>query len=215
MNAVTRGREFPERVYLRLNNNVGKADNGVLYAGRKPVTDYLYHHVFVKTYFAQRNAVYLSFFHQLNTAQNDACSLRYDRCDGSRPNAPLERADKKHVEPNVQNGRKNKIIKRSAAVTDRVHDAAADVVHYHRDRAEKIITEIFRCLRQNRRVSFHPPQKNRGERNTENGQYNAAHKPERDIRMYRARYVVRVTRAEIAGYNDTRAHGGAHKKAYQ
>ena len=110
----------------------------------------------------------------------------------------MEDRDEEQVEGDVDEGRENQVVERTAAVTKGVHDALAGVVEYDGQHACKIVAEVGDGIRQNLRVSSHPAQDRRREGNAEARQQNAAANADENVRMDGTGNAVVVTCAEIA-----------------
>ena len=125
----------------------------------------------------------------------------------------MEASDEEQVEGDVDEGRENQVVERTAAVTKGVHDALAGVVEYDGQHACKIVAEIGDGLRQNLRVSPHPAQDRRREGDAADRQQNTAAHADEDVCMDGTGNTVVVASAEIARNGDACAHGHAHKEA--
>ena len=95
----------------------------------------------------------------------------------------MEASDEEQVEGDVDEGREDQVVERTAAVTKGVHDALAGVVEYDGQHACKIVAEIGDGLRQNLRVSSHPAQDRRREGDAEDRQQNTAAHADEDVCM--------------------------------
>ena len=99
--AVGRHGEHAERVDLRLDDDIGKANDAVLHAGGKTVADDLAEHGAVEADVARRDGVDLTLFEQVDEAEHAARALRDDGRHGGGPHAPTEHANEEKVERNV------------------------------------------------------------------------------------------------------------------
>ena len=211
--AVGRHGDLAEGVDVGLDNDVCKADDGVLHAGRKTVADDLTEHFAVDMQLFQLDLIDRTLLHQVDHAQDHADGLRDRRGDGSRPHAPMERADKQQIEHNIGKGRNDQIIERPLAVTEGVHDALAHIVHDDGQNANEVIPEIRDRIRQNLRCGAHPAQERRRQPHAHDRQDHAADQAQHHVRVDGLGYAVIVTRAKIAGDGHACTHGQAGKEA--
>ena len=195
--AVGRHREHTERVDLRLDDDVGKADDAVLDAGGETVAHDLAEHTGVEADIARRDGVDLALFEQVDEAEHTARALGENGRHCGGPHAPVERADKEQVESDVDKRRNDEIVQGAAAVTKGVQNARAHVVEHRCQHAEEVVAEVFDRLRHDLRVGVHPDEKRRREEHTDERQQCAGHNAERQVRMDGARDVFIVARAEI------------------
>ncbi len=150
----------------------------------------------------------------MHHTKHDARRLRnYRRCR-RRPDTPVKCADKQQIQHNVENRRKNQIIQGTPAVTQRIHNAAADIVQYHRQRAQKIIAEILHGIRHHLCICLHPSKEGRGKRNPRHRQYHPACNTKRQNRMNGTGNLLLVARSEKFGNHHAATHCRSHKKTY-
>ena len=126
---------------------------------------------------------------------------------------PAEPGDKQQVEHHVHGGGEQQVIKRAAAVAQRVHDALARVVEHHRQHAGKIIAEIVDGVGQDLGVGVHPAQDVRRQPNAEPREQQPADGAHENVRMDGALHARGVIRPEIARDGDARAERQPLKKA--
>jgi len=211
--AVGRHGDLAEGIDVGLDNDVCKADDGVLHAGRQAVADDLTEHFAVDMQLFQLDLIDRTLLHQMDHAQDHADGLRDRRGDGSRPHAPMERADKQQIEHNIGKGRNDQIIERPLAVTEGVHDALAHIVHDDGQDANEVIPEVCDRVRQDLRRGAHPAQERRRQPHAHHRQNHAADQAQHHVRMDGSGHAVIVTRAKIAGDGHACAHGQAGKEA--
>ena len=215
VDAVARHGEFSEGIDLGLDDNIGKGDNRILHAGRKPVAEDLGQDCFMKADTAYFHSIDIALAQQVYHAESHTGGLGYDGGGGSSPDTLMETADKQQIQYNIYKRRKDQIVQRPFAVSEGVHNAAAYIVHNHGDGAEKIVAEIFDGFRHDFRVCSHPDQKSGRKQNADDRKEHAADKPESDHRMYGTGNLPLIPCTEISGDNHTAAHRKPHKEADQ
>ena len=195
--AVGRHREHAERVDLRLDDDIGKANDAVLDAGGETVSHDLAEHAGVEADVARRDGVDLALFEQVDEAEHAARPLGEDSRHRGRPDAPAERADEQQVERDVDERRNDQIVQGPPAVAEGVKNARAHVVEHRCQHAEEVVAEVFDRLRHDLCVGVHPGQKRRREEYADERQQCARHDTERQVRVDGARDVFIVARAEV------------------
>ena len=126
-----------------------------------------------------------------------------------QPNA----ADEQNVQRDIDRRGQQQIIKRSFAVSERVHDALAGVIKHDCQHAGKIIAEIGDSVRQNLGVGAHPAKDGRRQQNAEDGEENAAQKVHENICVDGALDPCVVACSKVARDGNARAEGQALKEA--
>ena len=211
--AVSRHGQLAEGVDIALHDDVCQADDRVLHAGGQAVSHHLLQHLPVEAQLAPAEGIGHPFSAQMDQAEHHADGLGDRRGDCCRPYAPVKDRDEEQVERDVDEGREDQVVERTAAVAEGVHDALAGVVEHDGQHACKIVAEIGDGVRQNLRVGSHPAQDRRGKDNAEACQQNTAANADENIRVDGTGNAVVVAGAEIARNGDARAHGHAHKEA--
>ncbi len=211
--AVGRHREHAERVDLRLHDDVGKSDDAVLNAGGEAVANDLTQHIAVQADIARRDGVDLVLAQKVAQAEHKADRLGDDRCHRGGPDAPVERADEQEIKRDVRQRRDDKVVQGTAAVAERVERAGAHIVEHRCQHAEKVIAEIFHCLRHDLRVCVHPDEERRREQHAHKRQPCAGDDAEGEVCVDSARDVFVVARTEIFGDGNAGAHRRADKQA--
>ena len=199
--------EHTEGVDLRLDNDVGKADDAVLHAGGKTVADDLAEHGAVEADVARRDGIDLALFEQVNEAERAARALRDDGRHGGGPHAPAEHADEENIERDVDERGNDEVVQRAAAVAKGVQNARAHIVEHRCQHAEEVVAKVFDRLRHDLRVGIHPDEERRCEEYADDRQQRAGDDAESEVRMDGARDIFVVARAEVLGDGDARAHG--------
>ena len=120
--------QLAEGIDLGLDDHVGKRDDGILYTGGKPIPNDFPEHVFLKTDLSPFYSENIALFEQMGHAEYHAGGLRDDSGQSSRPDALTEDREEQQVQQDVQQGREDEIVQRTAAVPQSVHDAPADIV---------------------------------------------------------------------------------------
>ena len=120
MRAVGRHREHAERVDLRLDDNIGKANDAVLDAGGETVADDLAQHTGMEADAARRDGVDFALFEQVDQAEHTARALRENGRHRGGPHAPTEHANEEKVERNVDERGHDEIVQGTAAVAEGV-----------------------------------------------------------------------------------------------
>ena len=211
--AVSRHGQLAKGVDIALHDDVRQADDRVLHAGGQAIAHHLPQHLPVEAQLAPLELIGHPLSAQVDQAEHHADGLGDRRGDCRRPHTPVEARDEEQVECDVDEGRENQVVERTAAVAEGVHDALAGVVEHDGQHACKIVAEIGDGIRQNLRVSPHPAQDRRREGNAEARQQNAAANTDENVRMDGTGNTVVVARTEIARNGDACAHGRAHKEA--
>lgn len=105
-----------EGVYLGLDDDVGEADDGVLYTGGHAVAEDAAEHVAVEAYFVEADRIDAALFGEVHEAEDAAHGLSQGGGKGGRPDAPVEHADEQQVEHDVGERGEDEVMERAAAV---------------------------------------------------------------------------------------------------
>ena len=197
MGAIGRHSQLSEGIDLGLHDHVGESDDGILDAGGQSVAYDLYEHIFFETDLFPFHGKDISFFQQMGHAEHHAGSLRDDRGQSRGPDPLMEDCQKQQIQHNVEQGGEDQVVQRSAAVPQRVHDASADIVQGQGKASQKVVAEIFHCLRHYLRIRLHPVQEGGGEGHTHCREDYAACDAESQYRVDAPGYLSIVTCPEI------------------
>ena len=105
-----------EGVDLRLDDDVGKADDAVLHTGGQAVANNFAQHTGVEADVARRDGVDLALFEQVDQAEHTARALRENGRHRGGPHAPTEHADEEKVKRDVDERGHDEVMQRAAAV---------------------------------------------------------------------------------------------------
>ncbi len=215
VSAVGRRGKFAKRIDLGLHQHVGKRDNRILHTGWEPVTNDLTEHVPADLQLFPFHRVDVALFAQMDHAQHHTNELRDDGGHRRRANAHPKHGDKEPIQEDVKERRYDQVVQRPAAVPEGIHNTAADVIHDQCQRAHEIVAKIGNGAGEHVGIGLHESEHIRGKDYAHDRQQNAAEHAEHDVGMDGAGDLVAVIGAEIAGYDDTRAHGRAVEEAHK
>ena len=150
---------------------------------------------------------------QVPEAEHAAHGLGDGGGEGRRPHAPAKAAHEQQIEHHVRHGGDDEVDERALAVAQGVHDAGADVVEHHGERAQEVVAEVLDGLRQHLRVGVHPHEQRGRERHAQHGQNKAADEAHGEVRVYGAENALPVLRAEAVRDDDARAERRAVEEA--
>ena len=213
MSAVGRHGQLAEGINLGLDDDIGEGNHGVLHPGGQSVADDLREHVPVEPNLPQLHREDITLPQQIGHAQHHAPRLGQHRGHRRRPDTPVEHRQEQPIQENVQQRGKNQVIQRPAAVPQGVDDAAADIVHHHRQGAQEVIAEILHRLRHHLRIRLHPGQEGGGQGHAHDSQNDSAYNAEGQHRVDGPGDLLFLSRAEIPGDDHPRPHGRAHDEA--
>ena len=142
ISAAARHRHAAEEIDMRLHDNIGHRDHGVLHAGRHADADDMLYRGEVQADFFEINAVILPDPHQVNEAERSADELGQHRRKGGAADAHAQHTDEEQIQDHICDRGYNQIIQRVPGIPCRTHDAGEAVVKNKADGAGIINTKI-------------------------------------------------------------------------
>ena len=202
-----------EDIDVRLYDDVGQPDHGILHARREPVAKHPAEHPGLKTQFTQPDAVFRIRHGEAAQAEQPAEKLGNNGRERGAPDTGMEDGNEDDVEHHVQRGGKNQIVKRMTAVAHGLHHAAQGIVEHESETAREEDTCIGDGERHHVLGRIHPAEDRRGHRDADKRHQQTGEETEGEIRADRGLQLFRVFRAVIARDQNAGAGGDAHKKA--
>ena len=148
-------------------------------------------------------------------AQQRADTLGDGGCHSSGTNTHTKSCHKDQIQNHVDNGRKNQVVQRMAAVSQSVKDAHKNVIHDCEQNTPGVVTEIADRLGHNLFGCSHPQQNGGGEDDARHRQYRAGNQAEGHVRMDGLVHGVIILGAKVPGNDYTGTHGYTIEESHQ